>query len=512
MNFPHSYYFHKIYQLGPEYKGLLIHGEDAKRFLNGQLTNDLNLLFPKCFQQQARLDRTGRVKSFFFLLCESENRYIALGKTEQIDFLKDDLDKYIIMDEVEIESYDDPFELYFSYKENESGFSGILGDVSVCLRKQTESSELLTRDEFEFFCSLRAGPVLGKNVKQDQLVTDTVLNFNGVNHKKGCYLGQETVSKIESRRGGAFFPVLFKVETFDSEIGEELFLEDKKVGTILEKYDSSFGKFYLLSAARGLRVDEKKFSLKNTQQNTIEGVVHYLPYEGEFDPNLWIESLYSVAVDKFHKEGAAAALEDFKFILNINPTHEDTLETIGVIYGQLGEFEKGLSLMDQVLESNPDSIMAHTNKSLFFMKLGKIEEAEEEKAQATVKSFSMFGKEAEAKRALEEQEAQEKAELEKREGMFKQVLEIDPEDTLANFGLGDISFKRGEYEKALEHLNSVLEADAKYSVGYLLLGKTLVKLEKIDEAKELLEKGVKVASNQGDLMPANEMQSILNRL
>ena len=38
--------------------------------------------------------------------------------------------------------------------------------------------------------------------------------------------------------------------------------------------------------------------------------------------------------------------------------------------------------MDKLIEVDPDSIMAHSNKSLYLMKLGKIEEAEVEKEKA----------------------------------------------------------------------------------------------------------------------------------
>ena len=146
------------------------------------------------------------------------------------------------------------------------------------------------------------------------------------------------------------------------------------------------------------------------------------------------------------------------------------------------------------------------------MKMGKIEEAEEEKAQATVKSFSMFGKEAQAKKAQEEKLENEIKELERREEMFKQVLEIDPEDTLANFGMGDIYFKKAKFDEAKKALESVLSADSKYSVAYVLLSKTYLKLNDEDAAKKTLKKGIEQASLQGDLMPANEMQQILNNL
>ena len=196
----------------------------------------------------------------------------------------------------------------------------------------------------------------------------------------------------------------------------------------------------------------------------------------------------------------------------MNPSYADAYESIGVILGRQEKYEEAISLMDKLMEVDDSSVMAHTNKSLYLMKLGRIEEAEEEKAQATVKSFSHFGKEASQKKAYEEARENELKELEKKESMFKQVLEIDSEDTLAHYGLADVYFKRENYPDSISHLNKVLSNDDKYSVAYLLLGKALIKNKEDLRAKEILTQGIEVASNNGDLMPASEMQSLLNEL
>ncbi len=494
-----------------QYSSVRITGPDAKRFLNGQLTSDVEALELSSFQQSARLDRTGRVKSFFILIHSDNDSFIALGNKELISILRDDLNKYIIMDDVEITEDKESYLAIISYSRKEGLFSGQLGGLPVYIGKSNEYPDLeeLTNEQFNKLQFLRGIPALGLNVSLDQLVTDTILNLNSVSHTKGCYLGQETVSKIQSRRGGAYFPILAQLKEIDHsyEKGIDITAGSEKVGKLLGTISNDSQSFLLISALRKFRVDGMKLSLEGNTAN-----IHYLPLGGEFNQEEWVEALYSEAVDVFHNQGAKEALPLFKDILKILPNHEDTLETIGVIYGQLGEYEKGIGLMDSVLEANPDSIMAHTNKSLFYMKLGKIEEAEEEKAQATVKSFSHFGKEAQQKRIKEELEENERQEIERREGMFKQVLEIDPEDTLANYGMGDIYFKKGLLQEAQESLEQVIRSDSKYSVAYLLLGKTLVQMGNHDSALKTLKEGIEVASTRGDLMPANEMQQMLNKL
>jgi len=134
------------------------------------------------------------------------------------------------------------------------------------------------------------------------------------------------------------------------------------------------------------------------------------------------------------------------------------------------------------------------------------------KAEATLKQFEQFGVEADKRDQKEKVLAQEKADKEKRESMFHQVLEIDPEDALANFGLGELEIERENFEKAQDHLKKAIIADQKYSVAYLALAKAQLNLKQDQLAKATLNKGIEIASKLGDLMPANEMQSLLNKL
>ena len=120
---------------------------------------------------------------------------------------------------------------------------------------------------------------------------------------------------------------------------------------------------------------------------------------------------------------------------------------------------------------------------------------------------SAFPCEETAKKAKAEQE-----EWARREKMFLEVLEIDAEDTLANYGLGSIAVEKSDWEKARGYLEQVLAADPKYSVAYLALGKAYKGLGLKDKARETFTQGISVAAAKGDFMPANQMQSELDRI
>ena len=162
--------------------------------------------------------------------------------------------------------------------------------------------------------------------------------------------------------------------------------------------------------------------------------------------------------------------------------------------------------------ADPSSVLAHTNKSLYLMKLGKIDEAEEQKSLATVKSFQKFGDEAKLKDQVAAQAKAQEEEWTKRESMFKQVLEIDEEDALANYGVGSIAVERKNWGPAITYLEKVLQVDVNYSVAYLALGKAYKGAGQAEKAKTIWKEGISVAAKKGDLMPANQMQYELQNI
>ncbi|MCH7651069.1 MAG: tetratricopeptide repeat protein, partial [Nitrospinae bacterium] len=96
--------------------------------------------------------------------------------------------------------------------------------------------------------------------------------------------------------------------------------------------------------------------------------------------------------------------------------------------------------------------------------------------------------------------------------MFHKVLEIDPVDQVANFGLGSIYLDTGKYEEAVGPLQTVVEHYQDHSAAYLVLGKALEKLERREDAAGVYQKGIEAASKKGDLMPLRDMQNRLNQI
>jgi len=471
-------------------------GDDCVRFFNGQLTNDVSKLSDNQFQGQVRLDRSGKVQFFFYILKKDECFYIII-KNELKDDLMADLDKFIIMDDVSFEDITHSVFLNFSFG-GQSSFASLPCDISFSENSDSKKMKAL---EFEKMSLMGGEPVWDKTILKDQLVTDSIAMLNCVSLEKGCFLGQETVAKIESRRGGAYFPVALK--SLDESALASFSVEDKTIAKKIQSIDN----FDFVFLKRDYRVEGSVITFDQGEKSTV----HYLPlWKGLTGEELAI-NLFERGAELFQENKENKAVDFMLEAIKVKPDYADAYESLGVIYGRHEKYTEAIKLMNELSVVDPGSVMAHTNKSLYLMKLGKIEEAEEEKAQATLKTFAMYGKEAQDKKALEEKKKQEEAELLRREGMFKQVLELDPEDGLAGYGLADIEYHRKNYDTSLKLLETVLESNPKYSVAYLLYSKCLFET-KSSRAKEILLKGIQVASSQGDLMPANNMQELLNKL
>ena len=224
------------------------------------------------------------------------------------------------------------------------------------------------------------------------------------------------------------------------------------------------------------------------------------------------ETCYHHAIRRFtedHEDEAIALLER---TIAICPLHADAHESLGVILGRHRRFEEAIALMERLLEVDPGSVMAHTNLSVFYNQLGRIEDAEREAQNAAIKSVQAQMGDRERAEAASNREAERIRELEERADMFRQVLALDPDDALGNFGLGDILVDMGRHGAAIPHLEKALEVDPKYSAAYLALGRALDGLGRHDDARDVFTRGVDVAAGRGDLMTANTMQDLLARL
>lgn len=499
---------------------VFVQGPDAQSFLHSQLTNRIDNLEAGQMRLAARLNRTGQIVSYFYVgHCQEKGFFLWVPKV-LAQITVEELEKFIIMEDVELKKSADQGLVGFgrlAKSHTEKGLNLTMYSWPAVWFWEKDAPGVKNLDQ-KMVSSLRllsGFPIWGEGLDEKTLINETRLNELAVDYKKGCFLGQETVAKIQNNRGAASYPVLIemvKLLDLDWSCGQKLYSKEKKVGTYLNHVNLDERSFLLVKLARQERVDGTPIELSSDKESFFEGRVRYLPYTQAQNWEELSVQFFESGAQEFQDGDEEEAIRDLEAAVIFDPQNDQAYESLGVIYGRQEKYEQAIELMNKLQEVDPNSVMAHTNKSLYLMKLGRIEEAEKEKGEATFKSFSRFGEEAKQKKEREQEEERKKQEMLEREGMFHQVLEIDELDEIANYGLADIAYHRGEYAKAIEHLKIVLEQNPKYSTAYVLLGKAHEALSELDQAKSTYQKGIEAAKSRGDLMPANEMQARLSKL
>ena len=491
-----------------DYKVISIKGDDAQSFLNNQTPNAVSKLEDTCFHLDAVLDLSAKVIGFFQLLKTSKNEFYALAHVDIAQAIVDRLEKYLIAEDVEI-AFEDKniFGVIGTKKikefEGNAWRGNYAGEEALFSFGSCDYPEV-DEEQFHMLKVLTGYPVWKETIFDLELLNNTRLVDLAYDKDKGCFLGQETVAKIETRRGAAFKPVVLETEAeLNLSQGEALVSGGKKIG----KFISHAKGYVLASLNRESRIEG--LDLNFDSPTDFSAVVKNLPFYKTEDK---ASCYYHHGVELFQEGDESNAEKYILMAIEVDPGYEDPYESLGVLYGRQERFQEAIEYMKKLSELNQKSVMAHTNMSLYYMKIGEIEKAEDQKAQATIKQFEMYGEEADRKRRLAEEEKRKKDELEKREGMFRQVLEIDPEDTLANYGLGEIELEKARYSESIAHLEKAIEHKNNYSVAWLALGKAFMASGDKERALETFRKGIQVAGKNGDLMPANEMQRLLGEL
>jgi folate-binding protein YgfZ len=180
-------------------------GPDALRFLNGQITQDVtnleNRALPACVT-----DAKGRLQYYIkvFVGNDPESLWISCPR-DQSEGLRERLERYLIADDVEIEdisqqwvcihsSQPDPTAEFIRsadgcFGEGFDGWwkSGNLPQLSFLEKGQAEHLRVVARV-----------PNWGRELSAGMLPPEAGLDKTSISYRKGCYIGQEVLSRIKS--------------------------------------------------------------------------------------------------------------------------------------------------------------------------------------------------------------------------------------------------------------------------------------------------------------------------
>ncbi|MGA8532058.1 MAG: hypothetical protein WB622_20205 [Acidobacteriaceae bacterium] len=95
---------------------------------------------------------------------------------------------------------------------------------------------------------------------------------------------------------------------------------------------------------------------------------------------------------------------------------------------------------------------------------------------------------------------------------LKDVLEQDPTNAFARYGLAMEYAGRGETAAALTEFDRLLGDHPEYTAGYFMAAQTLARAGREAEAKQKLVDGVACARRTGNQHAQREMQAMLDEL
>jgi len=95
---------------------------------------------------------------------------------------------------------------------------------------------------------------------------------------------------------------------------------------------------------------------------------------------------------------------------------------------------------------------------------------------------------------------------------FQKMANDDPTNEVAHFSLGREYLAAGKNSEALASLSRCLELNPNIAKAYHLSAQALVALGRKDEAVAKLTEGVKRADERGEMMPRNEMVTMLKEM
>lgn len=239
----------------PNYQVIEIVGADSQKFLQGQLTCDVNVMAENSSTLAAHCDPKGKMNSFFRLVKFSSEQFWFIFETSLLPSALDQLKKYAVFSKVTFRQLD--LHIYaFTPEQLPASFSPVQGlqhsDQQTLLYVQAPMQDyylLLTAQPIAIASDLDAWkalnivngyPLFSQHLQGEFIPQALNLQWleQAISFSKGCYIGQETIARAKYR--GANKLALFTLVAQAQEtvtLGEsvEMRLENgwRRTGTIV---------------------------------------------------------------------------------------------------------------------------------------------------------------------------------------------------------------------------------------------------------------------------------------
>lgn len=187
-------------------------GDDARTWLNGQITNDVSRTAPGDAAYAVAVDLKGRILTDLFAL-DRGDAFDLLVPRDRLEAMVEHFDRYVVMEDVELEgreitviSAQGPaaatLELdgFSCDRLGRGGFDVIDGDLDAIVARAGRAGGGLVGEEAWELARLRAArPGYGADFDETTYPQEAGLTATAVSFTKGCYLGQEVICMLENR-------------------------------------------------------------------------------------------------------------------------------------------------------------------------------------------------------------------------------------------------------------------------------------------------------------------------
>ena len=191
-------------------------GADRVRYLNGQVTNDVRTANGRETLYACVTDIKGRIVGDLFIHASQEGEALWFDAEPALrEVLGPRLERYIIADDVELTDVTDEWRLWHVFgpaatafldqagnggilKSNRLGVEGL--DIWLPLPESPLHAPcpLVSAGEFEAYRILRGIPRHPNELNGDTFPPEAGLDERAMSYTKGCYIGQEILSRIRS--------------------------------------------------------------------------------------------------------------------------------------------------------------------------------------------------------------------------------------------------------------------------------------------------------------------------
>lgn len=189
----------------------LLTGGDRIRYLNGQVTQDIRRATAARSVYACVTDVKGRINGDVFVRLTGDGEGLLLDAEEGLrEVLMLRLDRYIVADDVEIADVTDEWDVEHLFGEAAHGVEGgiecerfgVAGrDVWTARGESARGGEgFLSEGEVEVLRVLNGVPRYPFELSGEVFPPEAGLELRAIDYNKGCYIGQEVISRIRTSR------------------------------------------------------------------------------------------------------------------------------------------------------------------------------------------------------------------------------------------------------------------------------------------------------------------------